>query len=52
MSNYQIKCEVSQALAWAMESQRPFSWLKRGGDVQCGVYLTYTQQHFQQYRMK
>lgn len=43
--------QTRNALIAAMDSGRAFSWLK-SRDVQTGVYLKYTQQHFQTYMLK
>jgi len=44
------------ALANAMETQRPFSWLRcmahKTHCVQAGVYITYTQEYFAKYIAK
>ena len=48
MNTEAAKFEVSQARAWAMESGRPFSWVKTQ-EVQKGVYAQYSQSLFAKY---
>lgn len=43
------KVQSAAALGRAMETRAAFSWITTR-DVQCGVYLKYTQGFFAQYR--
>lgn len=53
-----IKFKVIAATAMAMEYRRPFSWIINRAsarivatEVQAGVYLNYSQDFFQRYKM-
>lgn len=58
MANESIKSQVIAATGMAMEYQRPFSWIINRAsvrivatEVQAGVYLNYSQDFFQRYKM-
>jgi len=56
MTDY-IKKQVRTATMQAMDARRIFSWAveprmccSNKTDVQCGVYVSYSQEHWQKYR--
>lgn len=53
-----VRLQIGQAIGEALDRGRAFSWTRnepsvghRRTDVQCGVYIHHSQEHFQQYQM-